>query len=57
MITTPTKKHFFTLPPTLVDALYEVKRYPGLETLIFFNKVKDLAYELKARYIENCQMN
>lgn len=57
MITTPTKKHFFTLPPTLVDALYAVKRYPGLETLIFFNKVKDLAQELKARHIENYPTN
>jgi len=43
----PTKKHFFTLSPTLEDALIQVKRYSEVETGIFFNKVKDLAHIVK----------
>jgi hypothetical protein len=36
----PTKKHFFTLPPTLEDALIQVKRYSGVKTGIFLIKSK-----------------
>jgi len=36
----PTKKHFFTLSPTLEDALIQVKRYSWAETGIFLIKSK-----------------
>lgn len=46
----PTKKHFFTLPPTLEEAQIAVKEYQWLCNTIFSNGVKDLAQLLEANY-------
>jgi hypothetical protein len=44
----PTKKHFFTLPPTLEEAQIAVKEYQRLYNTIFSNGVKDLAQLVEA---------
>ena len=44
----PTKRHFFTLLPTLVDATIVVKRFTFNRNPVFCNEVKDLASFLEA---------